>query len=127
MQLKPPHIPLGISVEDGIIILNSISNDIEKYIEEREDFYKVSSQDWEFGFYSRGGLIHSTWYNDPLGRESQEGIDTKVTAYLVRYGSIDDWKEGLNNGWIQFFINENAGIGMAYGLHKDVLRFNSVR
>ncbi|WP_312303395.1 hypothetical protein [Diaphorobacter nitroreducens] len=126
MQLIPPHIPLGIYLYDGIKILSSISADIEKYQQENEDFYKVGLLEWEFGFYSKSGVVHSSWYNDPQGRESQEGINLKVTTYLARYGSINDWEEGINNGWIQFFINEKAGVGMAYGLHKDVLRFNKI-
>lgn len=126
MQIQPPHIPLGISLEEGLKILNSVSADIEKLPGEREDFYKVGAKGWECGFYSKGDVVRSSWFNDPLGRESQEGIDLKIDAYLARYGSIDDWEEGLNNGWIQFFLNKNAGVGMAYGLDKDVLRFNSI-
>lgn len=127
MQLELPHIPLGISLDDGIQILNLLSHKIEKLTEGESEFYKVCCQDSEFGFYAEDGLIHSTLYNDPIGRESNEGIETKIATYLARYGNIDDWEEGINNGWIQFFINTKEGISMAYGLHKDVLRFNKSR
>lgn len=124
MELKTPHIELGISVDEGIEILRSISFDIEKNVEEREDFYRASSENFEFGFYARGGVIHSSWYDDPLGRDSEAGINEKIMLYLSRYGSLNAWERGINNGWIQFFSNQKTNIGMSYGLHKDVLRFN---
>jgi len=126
MELTTPHIPLGISLQEGIEILKGVSSGIQKLVVEREDFYVVSSGDWECGFYARDGIVHSSWYNDSLGRESEEGISTRLALYLARYGNIDDWKDGRNNGGIQFFVNEKSGVGMAYGLHKDVLRFNQL-
>jgi len=126
MKIELPHIPLGISLEEGIEILSSVATEVEKYEEEKEDFYKVSSGESEFGFYTKDNLVHASWYNDPSGRDSEEGINTKVTLYLMRYGQIDGWEDGINNGWIQFFTNEQAKVGMSYGLHKDVLRFNQI-
>jgi len=126
MELKTPHIPLGISLDEGIEILGGVSSEIKKYEEEKEDFYKVQEGDWECGFYAKNGMVHSAWYNDPYGRDDEMGINRKVTLYLARYGNIEDWEDRLNNGWIQFFFNEKSGVNMAYGLHKDVLRFNQI-
>lgn len=127
MKLKTPHIKLGISIAEGIEILQSIATQIEKHEEDTEDFYKVIGEDFECGFYAKDGVIHSSWYDDQLGRNSEAGINEKLLLYLSRYGAIDDWTQGIDNGWIQFFNNEKAKIGMAYGLHKDVLRFNYLR
>jgi hypothetical protein len=124
MQLITPHIPLGISLSEGLEILSSVSSDIEKHVEEKEIFYRIGSENWACGFYEKGGIIHSSWYDDTSGRDSQEGINEKVSLYLARYGNINEWESGLNNSWIQFFTNKKSGVGMAYGLHKDVLRFN---
>jgi hypothetical protein len=124
MKLKTPHIKLGISIAEGIEILQSIATQIEKYEEDAEDFYKIIGEDFGCGFWAKDGVIHSSWYDDQLGRNSEAGINEKLMLYLSRYGAIDDWEQGINNGWIQFFNNEKAKIGMAYGLHKDVLRFN---
>ena len=124
MNIETPHIPLGISLEEGIKILESLSSEIEKHDDEKETFYKVHAGSFECGFYENEGKVISSWYNDPTGRESEEGINTKVSLYLARYGDISDWKDGINNGWIQFFMNEKTNVGMAYGLHKDVIRFN---
>lgn len=126
MELRTPHIPLGIPLEAGIEILRAISSEIEKHSDEKEDFYKVCASDWECGFYAKDGVVHSSWYNDPSGRETKDGINLKVTLYLARYGNIDGWIDGINNVWIQFFTNEKVGVGMAYGLHNDVLRFNRI-
>lgn len=125
MKLKTPHIKLGISIDEGVEILRSISFTIEKCESEKEDFYKAICEDFECGFYSKDGVIHSSWYDDPTGRDSEDGIKEKIMLYLSRYGSIDGWEKGIDNGWIQFFNNKNAKIGMAYGIHKDVLRFNN--
>ncbi|WP_421910613.1 hypothetical protein [Marinobacter sp.] len=124
MELKTPHIPLGISLDEGIEILGSFSSEIEEFEEENEVFYKISCRDWECGFYCKDNIVQSTWFNDPFGREDEMGINRKVTLYLTRYGRIEDWEDRMNNGWIQFFFNEESGVNLAYGLHKDVLRFN---
>ncbi|MCJ8273605.1 MAG: hypothetical protein MJK04_29920 [Psychrosphaera sp.] len=126
MKLESPHIPLGISLDEGIEILKSVTPAIEKHKDEEDDFYKIINDNWECGFYEKGGLITSTWYNDPAGRDTDDGVNLKVTQYLSRYGELDDWEDGINNGWIQFFLNTNSGVNMAYGLHKDVIRFNSI-
>lgn len=127
MKLKTPHIKLGISIAEGIEILQSIATQIEKHEEHAEDFYKVIGENFECGFYAKDGAIHSSWYDDQLGRDSEAQINEKLMLYLSRYGAIADWEQGINNGWIQFFDNEKAEIGLAYGLHKDVLRFNYLR
>ena len=124
MQLKTPHIPLGISADEATEILNSFSSVTEESSDGQERFYKISLDEWECGFYEKEGKVSATWYNDPAGRGSGDGINQKVTLYLARYGEIEDWQEGINNGWIQFFNNSKVHVGMAYGLHKDVIRFN---
>ena len=124
MKIEAPHIPLGISLEEALAILHRISSNIEKRTEEDNDFYKLVSDEFECGFYEQTGKVVSSWYNDPLGRNSEEGINEKVSLYLSRYGNLEDWKNGINNGWMQFFNNENSKVALVYGIHKDVLRFN---
>ena len=124
MNIETPHIPLGISLEEGLGILKSLSSEVEKHDDENENFYKVNAGEFECGFYEKEGKVVSSWYNDPTGRDSEEGINKKVAFYLARYGDVEDWEDGINNGWIQFFVNNKLNIGMAYGLHKDVIRFN---
>lgn len=104
--------------------MKGVSDLIEKEIDENETFYKVSHPDFECGFYEKDNTIIATWYNDPSGRDSEEGINLKVSLYLLRYGDLESWEDGINNGWIQFFHNSKTNTGLAYGLHKDVLRFN---
>lgn len=123
MKIETPHIPQGSSIEDALDILEAIG-EVEKHDDERELFYKASCDNFEIGFYHSDGKVTAAWYNDPCGRGSEDGVNLKVTTYLERYGNIEDWEEGINNGWIQFFNNSKENIGMAYGLHKDVLRFN---
>lgn len=124
MELITPHIPLNVTLEEGITILKSVSDSIDKEVEEDSTFYKVITGDFECGFYEKNGVIIASWYNDPAGRDSKEGINLKVSAYLNRYGSLNDWEDGINNGWIQFFNNNKTKVGLAYGINKDVLRFN---
>ncbi|KDC47326.1 hypothetical protein [Pseudoalteromonas fuliginea] len=124
MQIKTPHIPLNIPLEDALDILKGVSETILKEVEEDATFYKVSVSDYECGFYEKENVVIATWYNDPEGRDSQDELNLKVSLYLNRYGELDDWEDGINNGWIQFFNNNKTGVGLSYGLHKDVLRFN---
>jgi hypothetical protein len=124
MQLISPHIPLGITLDQGLEILKSVRSDIE-YSEE-ESFYKVTTDAFSCGFYEKDKMVSSSWFDDPLGRDSDNGLNLKVTLYLERYGEIPDWEDGINNGWIQFFTNAKSGVGLAYGIHKDVIRFNQI-
>jgi hypothetical protein len=126
MSLNTPHIPLGISSEEGLKILPAISSEVHLLKENSQNFYQIKFGIWECGFYEEEGHVVSTWYNDPQGRESSDGINLKVTQYLERYGSLSNWESGINNGWIQFFLNQTDHVSMAYGLHKDVVRFNKI-
>jgi len=124
ITIQTPHIPRGTAMSEALDILKTVSPNVEKYEDDRETFYKARCAEFEMGFYESDGKVTAVWYNDPVGRESQDGINTKVSLYLARYGEIEDWEVGINNGWIQFFMNDKNKIGMAYGLHKDVIRFN---
>ncbi len=126
MELKTPHIPLGITRDAALKLLKELSYKVEEQADEKELFYKASTTEFECGFYIHDGIVSASWYNDPTGRDSQDGINKKVTLYLARYGDLDNWEDGINNGWIQFFTNNASEVGMAYGLHKDVLRFNDL-
>lgn len=124
MKINTPHIPLNVDLSEGIKILSSVSKMIETDIENEDTFYKVSMPEYECGFFEKNNTIVATWYNDPLGRGSNERVSSKVELYLERYASLESWDKGVNNGWIQFFNNSSNKISMAYGLHNDVLRFN---
>ncbi len=43
MNIEAPHIPLGISLEEGLGILKGSSSDIEKHDDGNELFYKVDT------------------------------------------------------------------------------------
>ena len=98
LKLQSPHIPLGITFEEGLQILQTALTEIEKVEEDNEDFYMVSSNEFSCGFYLISGLVSSTWYDDSIGRDTEDGINLKVTLYLQRYGDISQWKDGINNG-----------------------------
>ncbi|WP_413665442.1 hypothetical protein ACG1BZ_09715 [Microbulbifer sp. CNSA002] len=127
MNIKTPHIPLNIELEEALGILRSTGLDVLEKKEDEDNFYRVSSPSYECGFYEKENRVIASWYNDPSGRESEDGITQKLNAYLQRYGELSSWESGINNGWIQFFQNEDSSTSLAYGLHKDVLRFNYIR
>lgn len=60
MQLESPHIPLGISLDEGLKILESFSSEIEKRTDKEGEFYKIVFDNWECGFYERNGIVTST-------------------------------------------------------------------
>ena len=124
-EITTPHIPLNISSDDALRILKSVSLDIEIEREDEATVYRTTGNGFQFGFYEKNGIVSSTWYNDPSGRRTKFGKRKKVGLYLERYGDKEKWEKGINNGWIQFFFNESEKVGMAYGIHMDVIRFNS--
>lgn len=128
-SIKAPHIPLGVSFTEFCK-----SKEYLKFpmtFKERDDdkveFYSTDNDGWNWGVFIKRDIIISSWYDDPFGRQSDEGIEKKINQYLSRYGSLDEWEARLNNGWIQFYFNDNAGINMAYGIHQDVIRFNQIQ
>ena len=122
-KLTSPHVDLGIPISNGVNILSEVgTTDLVENSKERQ--YKVTSSNLGLAVYETNGIVSSVWYDDPLGRIWSKGKVLKVNLYLSRYGKLEDWEPRLNNGWMQFYFNDTIGINMAYGLHKDVIRFN---
>ncbi len=122
-KLKSPHVPLGIPIEDGLAILKKIGSPVF-FESEEERQYKISNAAYNVAIYETNGIVSSAWYDDPIGRSWNLGRQKKVNLYLSRYDNIRNWEARLNNGYIQFYINDKLGLSMSYGLHKDVIRFN---
>lgn len=122
-RLYSPVIPLGISIDEGLAILNTLgATKIEK---DGEDVsYRVSAQEFDVAIYEDHGIVKSVWFNDPLGRIWKLGKKRKIKLYLERYGSMEDWELRMNNGWMEYYFNEKSNVAMVYGIHNDVIRFN---
>jgi len=121
-KLSTPHIQLGISVDEGLKVLREFGEVKEEQGKERS--YTVDTPEFSFAIYEENGLVKSVWYNDPLGRFWNIGKRRKVKLYLERYGSLEDWEERMDNGWMKYFFNPRSNSAMVYGLHMDVIRFN---
>jgi hypothetical protein len=117
-----PHIPLGVALAEGLAILRSIGNVEEEF--DRERCYSVRSSRHSAAIYEANGVVSSVWYDDPLGRQSDDGRKQKVSLYLARYGALENWQMRMNNGWMEYWFNPEDRAAMVYGIHKDVIRFN---
>jgi hypothetical protein len=106
-----------------LAILKKIGNPVFSE-SEKERLYQVSNSAYDVAIYETNGSVSSVWYDDPIGRFWNRGRQKKVNLYLSRYDVISNWEARLNNGYIQFYFNDVLGLNMAYGLHKDVIRFN---
>ena len=126
MKIETPFIPLPVELDQAVEILRSVSSEIVVRDGGHERLHKVTCRQFACGFYERSGVVVAAWYDDPMGREDELAIQEKISAYLARYGDLRDWEVGLNNGWVQFITNAKAGVGLAYGLDKDVFRFNDL-
>lgn len=122
-KLTSPHVDLGSPISEALGILKGVGT-LKLVENKKENEYRVSSSSLGVAVYETNGLVSSVWYNDPLGRLWPKGKALKINLYLSRYGSLENWEPRLNNGWIQFYFNDVLGINMAYGLQKDVIRFN---
>jgi hypothetical protein len=92
---------------------------------EDEHHFRVDGRGYSVAIYPVDGLVRSAWYDDPTGRESARLIKAKVDLYLSRYGILSNWRKGMTNGWMDYWYNEHDRVGMVYGLHMDVIRFNA--
>ena len=123
-KINTPHVPLGIPLADAIDILKSIGGDVIQENDETEVSYRVDTEEYSIAIYEQNGLVSSVWYNDPAGRLLNLGKRKKINMYLARYTSKGNWEKRMNNGWITFYFNDIDNVSMAYGNHKDVIRFN---
>lgn len=121
-KLSSPHIPLGISIEEGLQIISAFGEVKEE--NGKEHCFRVDTEDFDVAIYEEDGKVKSVWYSDPIGRIWKLGKKRKVDLYLKRYGNLSDWEERMDNGWIKYFYNTKSNSAMVYGLHMDVIRFN---
>jgi hypothetical protein len=123
MTLTSPHIPFSSSLAEALKVLNTLGVPVVE-ITDNEHSFRADTEHYEIAIYLDGDTIKSVWYNDPLGRESEEARGQKIKLYLERYGSLSNWKMTMDNGWMQYWFNESDGATMVYGMHMDVIRFN---
>ena len=122
-SLNTPHIPLGISINEGLTLLKSLG---EPQREDDNDTpcYRVNAPDFSVAIYEKNDIVESVWYDDPLGRIWNIGKRRKIKLYLERFGNVRDWEERMDNGWMKYFFNPKSKSAMVYGRHMDVIRFN---
>lgn len=118
-----PHIPLGIPVEQALGVVQSLGTLVQEQTPD-EHCYRLETPLFALAIYPDSDTVRSVWYDDPTGRESKAGRAGKVEAYLKRYGHLRNWERRLDNGWMHYWFNPVDKVQMAYGVHKDVIRFN---
>lgn len=121
-KLSTPHIPLGISIEEGLRIISELGEVKEE--NDKEHSFRVDTEDFDLAIYEKEGKVKSVWFSDPTGRIWNLGKKRKIDLYLKRYGNLEDWEERMDNGWMKYFFNSKSNSAMVYGLHMDVIRFN---
>jgi hypothetical protein len=121
--LTSPHIPLASSLAEALKILNALGVPVVEVMDNEHSF-RADTEHFNIAIYPDGDTIKSVWYNDALGRESEEARGQKIERYLERYGALSNWKMTMDNGWMQYWFNERDGATMVYGVHMDVIRFN---
>jgi hypothetical protein len=123
-ELRSLHVPLRITTEDALKLLRELELPIHE-LRDPEHHYRVDGRGYSLAIYPVDGFVRSVWYDDPLGRGSDILIKAKTEQYLSRYGSISNWRKGMTNGWMDYWFNETDRVGMVYGIHMDVIRFNA--
>ena len=106
MNIETPHIPSGVSTEDALKILGAIGG-VEKHDDERELFYKASCDDFEVGFYHSDGKVTAAWYNDPKGRDSEEGLNQNRELLIIK-STLD--------GFSSIALAATFGIGVLFSI-----------
>lgn len=123
MHLKSPFIQLGISIEAGLFILKELGHNISE-TNEKEVCFTVNTASFSVAIYPKNSIVGSVWYDDPLGRETEEDKEKKQKLYLARYGKLESWELRMKNDWMHYWFNPKDNVSMVYGLHNDVIRFN---
>jgi hypothetical protein len=123
LTVATPHIAVGADFDAAFAVLQRFGRPTRED-SEGECCYRVETPLFGLAIYPQDAIIRSVWYDDPAGRETEQGRINKVHAYLIRYGPLTDWELRLDNGWMHYWFNPVARAQMVYGLHKDVIRFN---
>lgn len=123
-SIVAPHVPLGIEIEDALIILKSVSPEIMKEETDGELVYRVNSKAFRMAVYEVDKKVSSVWYDDSSGRHTPYGRKRKIKLYLNRYGDMGLWEKRMDNGWMTYYFNDVDNVAMVYGNDKDVIRIN---
>ena len=123
LELRSLHVPLGLTVSDALKVLRELELPITES-EEGEHCFRVNARGYDVAIYPINGFIRSVWYDDPCGRAAADARRKKVGLYLSRYGALTNWEMRMSNGWMDYWYNDAQHVGMVYGLHMDVIRFN---
>jgi hypothetical protein len=94
-------------------------------MDREEQTYRVSLPGYQMAIYEQGGVVSSVWYDDPAGRLTPFGKRRKIKLYMDRFTKNGSWQLRINNGWMKFYFNNVDRMQLVYGLHMDVIRFNS--
>jgi hypothetical protein len=122
-ELEVPFVPVGIELDAGLAILTEIGGDLREE-NGTERCFKVQVGEASVAIYTRGQCVDSVWYDDPLGRWSVRGKARKIELHLARYAPLSGWSVWNENAWMKYWKHEAAPVGMVYGIHMDVIRFN---
>ena len=125
LELRSVHVPLRLPIAGALRLLRELELPIQESNDD-EYHYRVDGRGYRVAIYPVDGLIRSVWYDDPTGRESDDGIRAKTELYLLRYGPISNWRKGMTNGWMDYWFNDSDHVGMVYGIQMDVIRFNVI-
>jgi hypothetical protein len=123
-MLNVPHIPLRIKLSEGLGILRALGELTNETVGE-EQCFRVNGVHFSVALFPEGDEVRSVWYDDPSGRTTVEGIARKIEEYLTRYGAIKNWELRMDNSWMRYWFNLIDKVSMIYGVHRDVLRFNT--
>jgi len=115
-DLSTPHIEIGAGVNGALSTLKQFGTPIHENAS-GEDSYRIETNKFSMAIYVKDNLVNAVWYDDPQGRESEEGIAEKVKAYLARHGKLENWELRQDNGWMLYWFNPTDQRQMVYGMH----------
>ena len=122
-ELAIPFVPIGIELEAGVALLAEIGTGLRE-TNDGERSFRVEVGEASVAIYTRGSAVDAVWYDDPLGRWSDQGKHRKIELHLARYASLAGWSIWNENGWMKYWKHDAMPIRMVYGIHADVIRFN---
>lgn len=72
ISLATPHIPVGTAVEKAVSILQQFGHPTRED-SESEYCYRVETPLFGLAVYPEEAIVRSVWYDDPAGRETEQG------------------------------------------------------
>lgn len=120
-NLITPFFDLGMPFTEAEKIIRNVEGTIEVTTEDGRICIRNTTPNFACSIKEENGRLRTVWYDDPLGRDSEDGKARKMGLYMERQKKIGTWVNTIEDGYNLWWHNQIDDLMLVYGLHGDVI------